>query len=260
MPAFENAMKKKLATGKPVFSFNLVISRYVATPGIAKECGFDWLFIDTEHNTMDLDTVSSICLAALPLGITPIVRVAGPESFHTTRALDGGAMGVVVPHVDTVEQARQVVENCKFPPLGCRSLTAPVPQLGFEAMSAPDAIAILNETTFIIVMVETPEAVENAEAIAAVPGIDCVLIGSNDLAASMGLPGQLGHDKIVDAYEKVIAACKNQGKFPGMGGIYDHALMEKYVRMGARVCQGGGDTALMMSSGRERVKFLSTLP
>ncbi len=259
MPIIENAMKKKLEAGKPVFSFNLVISRYVATPGIARECGFDWLFIDTEHNTMDLDTVSSMCLAALPLGITPVVRVAGHESHHATRVLDGGAQGVVVPHVDTPEQAEAVVRNCKFPPIGYRSMTAPAPQLGFESMPARDAIAALNDTTFIIVMVETPEAVENADAIAAVPGVDCVLIGSNDLAATMGIPGELGHDRIAAAYETVIAACGKHDKYPGMGGIYDHALMEKYVTMGARVCQGGGDTALMMSAGKERTKFLSSL-
>lgn len=259
MPVIENAMKKKLKAGENVFSFNLVVSRYPAVTWIGKECGFDWLFIDTEHNSMDLDTVSALCLSALPIGITPIVRVPGHEHFHAARALDAGAMGVVVPHVDTQEQARQVVENCKFPPLGMRSLTAPVPQLGFEGMAAKDALPVLNDNTFIIVMVETPEAVENVESIAAVEGIDCVLIGSNDLAATMGIPGELGHDRIAEAYAKVIAACEKHGKYPGMGGIYDHALMEKYIKMGARVCQGGGDAALMISAGKERTKFLSTL-
>jgi len=259
MPVIENAMKKKLEAGGNVFSFNLVVSRYPAAPWIGKECGFDWLFIDTEHNSMDLDTVSALCLGALPLGITPIVRVAGHEHFHATRALDAGAMGVVVPHVDTAEQARRVVQNCKFPPAGERSLTAPVPQLGFEAMPAAEALPLLNDTTFIIVMVESETGVANAEEIAAVDGVDCILIGSNDLAASMGIPGQLGHDRVVAAYEAVIAACEKHGKYPGMGGIYDHALMERYISMGARVCQGAGDTALMISAGKERIKFLQSL-
>lgn len=259
MPVIENAMKKKLEAGKPVFSFNVSVSRSVAIPGIAKQCGFDWLFIDTEHSTMDVDTVSSICLAALPLGITPLVRVAGHDSPYATRPLDGGAMGIIVPHVDTPEQAAQVVQNCKFPPIGHRSMTAPAPQLGFEALPAAEAIAALNETTFVTVMVETPEAVENAEALAAVPGVDCVLIGSNDLAATMGIPGQLGHDRIADAFGKVIAACEKHGKYPGMGGVYEHALMERYIKMGMRVCQAGGDTALMMAAGKERMAFLSGL-
>ncbi len=259
MPVIENTMKKKLEAGENVYSFNLIVSRYPAAPWIARECGFDWLFIDTEHNSMDLDTVSALCLGALPLGITPIVRVAGHEHFHATRALDAGAMGVVVPHVDTPEQARRVVQNCKFPPVGERSLTAPVPQLGFEGMPAAEALPVLNDNTFLIVMVESEIGVANAEAIAAVEGIDCILIGSNDLAASMGIPGQLGHDRVAKAYETVIAACENQGKYPGMGGIYDHALMERYIAMGARVCQGAGDTALMLSAGKERAAFLRSL-
>ena len=259
MPVIENTMKTKLEAGKPAYSFNISSSRSVATPGIARACGFDWLFIDAEHSAMDLDTISAICIAALPLGITPIVRVTGHESFHATRVLDGGAMGVIVPHVNTAEQAAQVVRNCKFPPMGDRSMTAPAPQLGFETMPAADAIAALNETTFVVVMVETPEAVENVDAIAAVPGVDAVLIGSNDLAATMGIPGQLDHERMADAFEKVIAACNSHGKHPGMGGVYEHTLMEKYIRMGARFCQGGGDTALLISAGKERMAFLNSL-
>ncbi len=259
MPVIANTMKDKLAAGQNVYSFNVVASRYLATPGIAQACGFDWLFIDTEHNTMDLDTVSAICIAALPIGITPIVRVAGPESFHATRVLDGGAQGIIVPHVNTATEARQVVSNCKFPPIGERSVTAPAPQLGFEAMPAADAMPALNEATFIVVMVETPEALENVDEMAAVAGVDCVLIGTNDLCATMGIPGQIGHERIVDAYAKVIAACEKAGNYPGMGGVYDEVLMAQYIELGIRVAQGGGDTALMMSAGKARMKFLSSL-
>ena len=252
-------MKSKLEAGQNVYSFNIVSSRNLAIAGIAKECGFDWLFIDTEHNTMDLDTVSAICMAALPSGITPIVRVPGPESFHATRVLDGGAQGIIVPHINTADEARTVVANCKFPDVGHRSVTAAAPQLAFETMPAAEAIPALNNTTFLIVMVETPEAIENVEEIAAVPGIDCVLIGTNDLCATCGIPGQLGHDRIVDAYAKVIAACNKAGNYPGMGGVYKNDLMEKYLSMGIRVAQAGSDTALLIQAGKERVEFLNSL-
>ena len=259
MPVIENAMKSKLEAGQNVYSFNIVSSRNLAIAGIAKECGFDWLFIDTEHNTMDLDTVSAICMAALPSGITPIVRVAGPESFHATRVLDGGAQGIIVPHINIADEARTVVANCKFPDVGHRSVTAAAPQLAFETMPAAEAIPALNNTTFLIVMVETPEAIENVEEIAAVPGIDCVLIGTNDLCATCGIPGQLGHDRIVDAYVKVIAACNKAGNYPGMGGVYKNDLMEKYLSMGIRVAQAGSDTALLIQAGKERIEFLNSL-
>jgi len=227
--------------------------------GIAKECGYDWLFIDMEHNTMGVDAAVQISVAALPVGITPIVRVPAHEHFHATRVLDGGAQGVVVPHVNSVEQARRVVENCKYPPIGHRSLTAPMPQLGFRTMPVADAIEALNRNTLVVAMLETPQAVDNADAIAAVEGIDALLIGTNDLAAEMAIPGQFGHARIEAAYAAMIAATKKHGKFAGMGGVYEHGLMEKFIRMGVRLLLGGGDVAFMMAAARTRADFLKSL-
>lgn len=259
MPVIENTMKAKLEAGGLAVSFGVSSMRLVSAAGIARACGFDWLFIDTEHSTIDLDTASQICLGALPTGITPIVRVPSDAGFHASRCLDGGAMGVIVPHVDTPEQSRSIVANCRFPPLGHRSLTAPVPQLGFAAMPAAQAIDILNRNTLVIVMIETPQAVANADAIAAVPGVDGLLVGTNDLAASLGIPGELGHGDIEAAYGAVIAACRRHGRHAGMGGVYAHELMTRYIRMGVRFLLGGSDTSFLMAAARERAAFLSSL-
>jgi 2-keto-3-deoxy-L-rhamnonate aldolase RhmA len=234
MAIVENTMKKKLEAGQMAIAFSVVHWRMANVAGIAKECGYDWLFIDMEHNTMDVDAAVQISVAALPTGITPIVRVPAHEHFHATRVLDGGAQGVVVPHVNSVEQARRVVENCKYPPIGHRSLTAPMPQLGFRTMPVADAIA-------------------------AVEGIDALLIGTNDLAAEMGIPGKFGDARIEAAYAAMIAATRKHGKFAGMGGIYEHGLMEKFIRMGVRLLLGGGDVAFMMAAARTRADFLRSL-
>tara|TARA_R110002110_G_scaffold1839_4_gene8210 strand:+ start:893 stop:1678 length:786 start_codon:yes stop_codon:yes gene_type:complete len=257
MPAFENTMKKKLEAGGCVFSLTASAMRQPGIALMAKECGFDWLFIDTEHSSMDVDTVSTLCVAALPTGVTPIVRVPGHQSFHASRVLDGGAMGVVVPHVNSVAEAQAVVTNCRFPPLGLRSLTGLSPQLGYQPTPMDEATRILNDLTFVTVMIETPEAVENADAIAAVPGIDCVMVGCNDLAATMGIAGKVGDPKIEAALKTVIEACARHNKYPGMGGVYAHPLMEKYLEMGVRFCLAGGDHSLMMSAGRDRMNFLN---
>ncbi|WP_316977093.1 HpcH/HpaI aldolase family protein [Shumkonia mesophila] len=259
MAIVENTTKKKLEAGQMAIAFSVVHWRMANVAGIAKECGYDWLFIDMEHNTMDVDAAVQISVAALPTGITPIVRVPAHEHFHATRVLDGGAQGVVVPHVNTVEQARQVVENCKYPPIGHRSLTAPMPQLGFRTMPVADAIEALNRNTLVVAMLETPQAVDNADVIAAVEGIDALLIGTNDLAAEMGIPGQFGHARVEAAYAAMIAATRKHGKFAGMGGVYDHALMEKFIRMGVRLLLGGGDVAFMMAAARTRSDFLKSL-
>ena len=259
MAIVENHLKLKLEAGGLAASLNLVHWRSVNAAGIAQECGFDWLFLDLEHNTMDLDTAAQICVAALPTGITPIVRVPSHDSFHATRILDGGAMGVVVPHVDTPEQAARSVCNCRYPPVGHRSLAGAMPQLGFASMPVAQAIEILNRNTLVIVMLESAQAIANADAIAAVPGVDGLLIGTNDLAAEFGLPGDFAHPRIAEAYSTMIAACRRHGKHPGMGGVYDHALMEKFIRLGVRFMLGGGDVALLTTAGKARTAFIRSL-
>ena len=106
-------------------------------------------------------------------------------------------------------------------------------------------------------MVETPEAIERVDAIAAVPGVDVVLIGTNDLCAEMGIPGQYGDARIVDAYTKVIAACRQHKVHPGMGGVYEPKLMEKYIGMGMRFILSGSDLSFILAGGRERTSFLN---
>lgn len=259
MHAVENQARKRLESGELAVSFNVFHWRGANIAAIAKECGFHWLFIDTEHNTMDLDTVAQICMAALPTGVAPFVRIPHHDYVRATRILDGGALGLIIPHVDTAEQAKEIVRHCKFRPVGHRSLAAPGPQLGFRAHPVEVAGPVLNRNTMIVCMVESPKAVENAELIAAVEGVDALLIGTNDLAAEMGIPDQLTNDRIFDAYRRVIDACHKHGKFPGMGGIYDPALMEKVIHMGIRFLQGGGDTAFLMSAARTRMEFLNSI-
>ena len=256
MAIVENTLRQRLEAGRIAYSLSVMHWRSVGLAGIAKECGFHWLFIDMEHNTMDVDTAVQLCVAALPTGVTPIVRVPSHDHFHATRVLDGGAMGVVVPHVNDAEQARQVVENCKYPPIGHRSLTAPLPQLGYQSLPVADAIEAMNRNTFVVVMLETPSAIDKADEIAAVEGVDALLIGTNDLAAEMGIPGQFAHEKIEAAYAAMIAACQKHGRFAGMGGVYDHGLMEKFINMGVRLMLGGSDVSFLMAAAKQRAAFL----
>ncbi len=108
----------------------------------------------------------------------------------------------------------------------------------------------VNAATLVIVMLETPQAIDNAEAIAAVPGIDALLIGTNDLCMEMGIPGEFAHDRVVAAYDKVIAACRAKGKHPGMGGAYAPQLIERYVARGMRLILAGNDFSFLMAGAR----------
>ena len=246
----DNIAKQRLEKGELSLGVGLRQARTSDIGKAMKTAGFDWLFIDMEHNTMDIDTATQIAVAAQDAGITPIVRVPGFEHHHATRALDGGAQGIVVPHVDDAETAAQMVSNCRYPPIGKRSITGALPQLDFQPHPIGEMAEAVNAATLLIVMLETPTAIENADAIAAVPGIDALLIGTNDLCLEMGIPGQFDHADVKAAYETMIAACRKHGKHPGMGGVYNPELMQVYIGLGARLILSGSDLSFMMSGAK----------
>jgi len=259
MSAYPNHTRRQLAEGKLAIGMGLRIARSVDIATIGKTCGYDWLFIDMEHSSMDLDAAAQIAMASLPVGITPIVRVPGKEHHHASRILDSGAQGIVVPHVDTAEEAERAVSYCKYPPIGHRSAMGVLPQFGYRPVPVAEALPAANEETLVIVMVETPQAIANVDAIAAVPGLDVVLIGTNDLCAELGIAGKFGDPQVEDAYRKVIAACRKHGKHPGMGGVYEPKLMEKYIGYGMRFILSGGDLGFLMAGARERANLLHGL-
>lgn len=250
MVEIRNVLKEKLDAGELALGVGLRGARTVEIARAMKTAGFDWLFIDMEHNTMSLDDACNIAVAAQAEGIAPIVRVPGTEHHHATRALDGGAQGIVVPHVDDVETAKRMVSNVRYPPVGHRSLYGALPQAAFEPHPPAELMPALNESTFLCLMIESPEGVANADAIAAIPGVDALLIGTSDLTAEMGIPGQVEHPDVIAAYETVIAACHKHGKHPGMGGVYDPKIMKRYVDMGARLLLCGSEFTFMMAAAR----------
>lgn len=259
MSACPNHTKQQLEAGRIAIGMGLRLSRTVDIATIAKTCGYDWLFIDMEHSSMDIDTAAQISMASLATGVTPIVRVPGKEHHHAARLLDAGAQGIVVPHVDSVEEAQRAVAYCKYPPLGHRSVMGALPQFGYRSLPVAESTPAANAQTLVIIMLETPQAIAQADAIAAVPGVDCLLIGSNDLCAEMGIPGQFTDPRLEDAYRKVIAACRKHGIHPGMGGIYEPKLLEQYIGMGMRFVLAGGDLGFLMAGARERANFLHGL-
>ncbi len=259
MAIYPNHTRRQLEAGKIAIGMGLRLARTVDIATIGKTCGYDWLFIDMEHNSMDVDMAAQISMASLAVGITPIVRVPGKEHHHASRLLDAGAQGIVVPHVDSVEEARRAVAYCKYPPIGHRSAMGVLPQYGYASVSVGESTAGANAETFVCVMLETPDAIALADEIAAVPGIDSILIGTNDLCCEMGIPGQFGDPKVEAAYRTVIDACRKHGIHPGMGGVYDPKLMEKYIGYGMRFILSGGDMGFLMAGARERANFLHGL-
>jgi 2-keto-3-deoxy-L-rhamnonate aldolase RhmA len=256
MTCVPNHTLRELRAGRLAIGLGLRQARTVDIAQLAQSCGFDWLFIDCEHNSMDLDSACQIAAASLALGITPLVRVAGLEHWHASRVLDNGAQGIVVPHVESRAEAERVAAACRFPPLGHRSMGGGLPQLRFAALPLGEAARLVNEETLVVVMIESPQGVANCEEIAAVRGIDALLIGTNDLCFEMGIPGEFNDPRVADAYRKVIAACRKHGKFVGMGGMYTPELLERHIAMGVQLVLAGSDFSLLLQAGRERASLV----
>ncbi len=259
MAVVPNSAKRRLQAGKLAVSFNVSRLRTVELPQIAKACGFHWVFVDLEHSTMDLDVAGQIAAAALTTGITPIVRVPEGDTNRAARILDAGAQGVVFPHVQTAEEAASFAQACRFPPTGTRSLTYGGPQLEYEALPPDEAMTGLNDETLVVVMIETPRGVENAETIAAVEGVDVLLVGGSDLSATMNMPGQFQDPAFVDAVGRVIDAAQAANKWAGLGGVYDETLIPGFVERGMRFMLGGADMSFILAGGRARGAFYETL-
>ena len=248
----KNITKEKILNNELCLGVVLRQSRTVDIGKIMATSGYDWLFIDMEHNSMDIDIASQISVAAQDAGITPIVRVPDFAHHHATRVLDCGAMGVVFPHVENADIAKKLVSYCLYPPKGHRSMTGVLPQLDFKQQPIADVASTINKNMLIVIMLESPEAIDNVDSIAAIDGVDVVLIGTNDLCMEMSIPGDYSNPKVKDAYIKVIEACKKYGKTPGMGGVYNEELMSEYIKMGMRFILSGSDLSFMMQSASQR--------
>jgi 4-hydroxy-2-oxoheptanedioate aldolase len=256
MTTLRNVARERLEQGELSLGLGLRQARGVEIAKILKTCGYDWLFIDLEHSTLSLDIAAQISVAALDAGIAPLVRVPQGEFSLATRVLDGGALGIVMPHVNTPDEALAAVAHLKYPPLGHRSVAGALAHFDFKPTKTAELTAALNAATLLVVMIETPQAVANAEAIAATPGIDALLIGTSDLTMEMGIPGDFANPRVAAAYETVVAACRKHGKFPGMGGVYDEELMRRFIGLGMRLVLSGGDTAMLMQAATQRSTFL----
>jgi 2-keto-3-deoxy-L-rhamnonate aldolase RhmA len=257
--AVRNVAREKLEKGELSLGVGIRLTRSVEIAKAMASSGFDWLFLDMEHGVMSLEACAQIATAALDAGIAPIARVPNGEYSIATRALDNGALGIVMPHVDTAAEAREVVDRLKYPPVGHRSMGGIGPHYQLRSASSGDAASALNGANLTVVMLETPTAIKNAAEIAAVPGVDVLLIGTNDLCAEMGIHGDFGNDKVAEAYKAMIAACKQHGKFPGMAGIYNETIMPRYIELGARFILAGQDAQFMSAGAAARTGFLHKL-
>jgi 2-keto-3-deoxy-L-rhamnonate aldolase RhmA len=211
-----NSVKQALKAGRVQLGCSCFQLRSPDAVRALAAAGLDWAFFDAEHGAFDLETLQDLMRVAVTAGLCPIVRVADLQYALIARALDSGAQGVLLPRVESPELLQQAVSWTRFPPMGTRGFGLGPPQLDYEPVSIPEAIAHVNANVLVVLQIETRTALDRIDDLLAVPNIDAVLIGPGDLSISLGVPGQFDAPVFVNAVETIRDRCVRAGIAPGM--------------------------------------------
>jgi 4-hydroxy-2-oxoheptanedioate aldolase len=216
------------------------------SPLVAEICagaGLDWLLIDGEHSPIGLETTSALLQAVAPYPVTPVVRASSDDTVVLKQLLDLGAQNLLVPMVDTAEQAAAVVRAVRYPPRGVRGVGSALSR-GARWNRVEGYMAEADRHVSLFVQIESATGVENAAAIAAVDGVDGVFVGPSDLAASLGELGQQTHPDVVAAVRRTFEAVRSAGKSVGVNA-FDPAMTRAYLDDGASFVLVGADVTLL---------------
>jgi 2-dehydro-3-deoxyglucarate aldolase/4-hydroxy-2-oxoheptanedioate aldolase len=255
---YANRTRERLAGGGTVFGCSLQCYR---SPEIARTfaaAGFDYVFIDMEHGTFDLETVHDMIKAALESGITPIVRVSELLYSLVARLLDAGAQGVILPRVEDPRILADALSWMRFPPAGRRGYGVNATMIGYDSRSFTEIISHLNLETLAVVQFETVLAVERADELLSVEGLDIVMVGPADLSISLGIPGQFDHPKLIETIDRLIAKCREHGVVPGIQ-TRSTAMAKFWAARGMRFVGAGADHGLLLEKARETVSQLQSV-
>ncbi len=244
-----NLTKQKMQNGEPAFGYSAKLGSPVAAEFLSS-CGLDFVMLDGQHGSWDqgllIQGIQAVCAGAS----LPFARVAYNSFTLIGQLLDAGVLGIIVPMVDTVEQAKAAALACRYPPAGERSFGH-----GRALAYGGDYTDWINEQLFVAVQIESAAAVENAEAILAVPGVDGCMIGPQDLALSLGFqpreyPGREEHAR---ALERVVQACCNTGKIPGIDIGSPETAVQR-VQQGFRFIPIGSDVRFMTGAASAAIR------
>jgi 2-keto-3-deoxy-L-rhamnonate aldolase RhmA len=248
-PRFGRLREKIDAEGVAI-GFGINQLRGAAPAILAARLGYDWLFIDMEHGIISQEDASQIAVAALSNDVTPLVRCCKTALDEGVRLLDNGAAGLVIPHVNTVEEAREAIAAVRYPPVGHRSLSSLLPQIGYQRGDWRQLAPALNGSFLLFLMIESAEGCRNAAAIAALDGFDGLFLGASDLAADMGFPGEPDHPDVVAACCDVAEVCQRAGRWLVLAGTRTGATVARLHAAGACMFLGGADFAFVEAGAR----------
>lgn len=250
-----NQTREKLAKGGTVFGCGLQMYPSAEIARTFAAAGFDYVFIDMEHTPFNLETVHGMIRASLDTGITPIVRVGEVAYSLVARQLDGGAQGIILPRVEDPRVLAEALSWMRFPPVGKRGYGVNAPMVDYEARTFPEIIEHQNANTLAVVQFETVTAMERADELLSVRGMDIAMVGPADLSISLGIPGQFDNPLLIAAVERLIAQCVAHGVVPGIQ-TRSLAMSKFWAARGMRFVGTSGEHGLLLEKARETVTAL----
>ncbi len=211
----ENQVKRALARGELVVGTAFFEFCTPGAPRVAAAAGAEFAFLDTEHTGWSTDVVRVLVTAAHTAGMAPLVRPAATQYHLLSQPLDVGAMGLIVPMVESREQAERIVRFAKYPPEGRRGTAFGIAHDDYAGGDVHEKMASANREVLLAAQIETASGLENVDAIAAVPGIDVLWVGQFDLTSSLGIAGQFDHPMYLSALDRVVEQARRHGKAAG---------------------------------------------
>jgi 2-keto-3-deoxy-L-rhamnonate aldolase RhmA len=216
------------------------------------------MIIDQEHGQYDIHEVHRLCVASRRFGLAPIVRVPDTRYHLIARALDAGALGLMIPRVESRQQAEEAVSCAYYPPMGRRGCAMRPVLTDYEPMGVADYLPRANSEIIIIAQIESIKALENLDDIVSVEGIHVALIGPNDMCISHGIPGQFSSQELMDAIDAVVAACERHGRCAALhGGTLE--LLGECAKRGMHVLTYSSDSGLLAAGARAGVAGVKKL-
>lgn len=253
----KNTVKERLKAGSLVYGTSLGGCLEPEIPILLAAAGVEFFFIDTEHSTTSYSQIQALCRTARGAGLIPLVRVTQNEPSLISRALDVGAMGIIVPRVHSASEARAAMDALKFPPLGHRGYGLGTIVTDLKGNSAQAEVDSANYETMAIMMIESQEGVSTVEEIASVPEVDALFVGPYDLSLALGILEQFDSPIFLRALERVINAGTEAGIAVGLQSS-DISLLTRARAMGARFIIYSSDYSVLLSGYKQAISQLKS--
>ena len=250
-------MKVKLSKGEAVWGTFVFEYGSPSAPRILKEAGWDYILIDSEHASFGIEIISTMLQVSSTIGLPALVRVPETARSLLSRPLDAGAVGLMIPRVESRAQAEAIVRYTKYPPVGDRGVILGTAHNDYRAVNGRQFLRQANAETLLVMQIETLAGIEHLDEILSVPGLDVALIGPYDLSTSMGIPGEVNHPRMQRAIGEFLKGCKRHGVLPGnfVTTVEDG---QAWLRRGMRFLIYGADFMLLMERSRQVLSQLRT--